>query len=581
MHGIVKVLLLGLLFWSALQVLNETSTIRLFLLYRLENKEKALTHIQHTRAQPCPQLSSTTLAQHFHSTQGEDEFLMNYFNGLCHGTYIEMGALDGVRSSNTFAFNKLLEWKGVLIELNPTSYQKLAQNRPNEIATIHAAVCDSRKTVHWYKAKAGPLCGIWEFTSPHYRERWWVNASLKDTVPIECSPLQHLLDKHAPNHSFFDIFSLDVEGAEFQVLQSLDFEKVGFGMILVENDTHNMRKNLAVTTMLQSLGYNLLQRQGNNDVYVNKNFGIIYKDFLTMEGIQESKKDTTHEGQESNKRTVVSKPNSISNEFSPQNRQLFLFDPSMSSSLKGATMDSIGPQWSDATNYSDLLSLSSKWRIHPKEALCDQAPNNIASRTILLSHAVPKTGGTTVRSATFRQIRETCPSAGAAADQKGAFSHVDLMKALMKNCSSTDSYVLAGDKTFPALDDDSNIAIVHTVAFRNYKEWSKSALNQIIKRGGLNRCQAVRDALSKNCQPLEELNHNQYSKVQLERILKHSLSLKDIVIMYDYKDTTKFQTQIRSQLGLKQLLLKNHNEGRSSETCSPDVLEMFYKCHEI
>ena len=32
---------------------------------------------------------------------------------------------------------------------------------------------------------------------------------------------------------YFDFFSLDIEGSEFEALQSLDFSKVGFGIILV------------------------------------------------------------------------------------------------------------------------------------------------------------------------------------------------------------------------------------------------------------------------------------------------------------------------------------------------------------
>ena len=76
-----------------------------------------------------------------------------------------------------------------------------------------------------------------------------------DTTPISCCPLQDILDEHAPSHSFFDIFSLDVEGSELEVLLSLDFTKVSFGIIIVESSGHDERKDLAVEALVRSNGY--------------------------------------------------------------------------------------------------------------------------------------------------------------------------------------------------------------------------------------------------------------------------------------------------------------------------------------
>jgi len=241
-----------------------------------------------TLAHLCPAVSMEKLVPDFHSQQKEDATLLQWFNGLCNGTYIEMGALDGFRFSNTFVFNKVFHWHGVLVELSPTNYKNLVKNRPDEIATVHAAVCGKKRTVHWYQSSGNALSGVWEFASDSYRKTWWKDATFEDTVPIECSPLQDILDKHAPHTSFFDIFSLDVEGAEFEVLQSIDFRKVGFGMIVVENDTNNPRKNLAVRGFLQENGYFMLQPLGNNDIMVNKDFGSIYKDLISPISIDDS-----------------------------------------------------------------------------------------------------------------------------------------------------------------------------------------------------------------------------------------------------------------------------------------------------
>ena len=79
----------------------------------------------------------------------EDVFAFeHFFFGVENGTFLELGALDGVRYSNSYALDRQLGWKGVLIEASPPSYARLALNRPQQI-TVLAAVCDVNRTVHY------------------------------------------------------------------------------------------------------------------------------------------------------------------------------------------------------------------------------------------------------------------------------------------------------------------------------------------------------------------------------------------------------------------------------------------------
>jgi hypothetical protein len=61
----------------------------------------------------------------------EDKFLHEtYFPNKIGGTYIELGALDGVLYSNTKFFQDQLGWHGILIEPHPFAYQMLEKNHP-------------------------------------------------------------------------------------------------------------------------------------------------------------------------------------------------------------------------------------------------------------------------------------------------------------------------------------------------------------------------------------------------------------------------------------------------------------------
>ena len=69
----------------------------------------------------------------WHSLYHEDrDLLVNFYKKkeYCNGTFVEMGALDGDRKSNTWVFEEYFKWTGLLIEANPINAQKLIINRP-------------------------------------------------------------------------------------------------------------------------------------------------------------------------------------------------------------------------------------------------------------------------------------------------------------------------------------------------------------------------------------------------------------------------------------------------------------------
>ena len=237
-----------------------------------------------TNATRCSQMTPPqSLKVHQKSQRGEDQQLLEWFSGLCGGRYLEMGGLDGITFSNTFVFQQALQWTGVLVELGPTNYAKLKVNRPYD-TTIHAAVCGTPQTIHYYERDA--TGGIWEFTPPSFRDRWWQGARLEDCTVVDCVPLQTILEQTMPHQDtfFFDFFSLDIEGAELEALQSLDHTRVGFGVIVVEADEHNPLKNMALRLTLLEAGYQYLEQESTRDSYnqwfVHPQFHTIYQDWI-------------------------------------------------------------------------------------------------------------------------------------------------------------------------------------------------------------------------------------------------------------------------------------------------------------
>ena len=188
---------------------------------------------------------------------------------------MEMGALDGVRGSNTYMFDVGLGWTGTLIEATPSDYASIAQNRPNT-QHFNAAVCSSAGVVHAVEGR-GEVDGIWEFMDEQFRKQFHAGFNVNDLHEVPCRPLDAILAK--AGIPFYDLFSLDVEGAEYSVLETVDFSKVAFGVIVVEAWTAlkgQVRKDLAVRAILERNGYH----DEWNEYYINAAFDLIYRGLI-------------------------------------------------------------------------------------------------------------------------------------------------------------------------------------------------------------------------------------------------------------------------------------------------------------
>ena len=214
----------------------------------------------------------------YKSQSGEDrELQKRFFTDLCKGRYLEIGGLNGVRFSNSFVYNKGLNWTGVLVEASPQSYRELIKNRPNEIANVHAGVCEKEMDLHWVESARDPAVrGFREFAAPSFQKQWWSEEATRNAEVVKCQPLEKILHEKVGAEFYFDFFTLDVEGAELSVLRSINFDLVGFGVIVMEADDHNTTKNMVARELLESNGYVYLEDKSRSSWFRNKDFESIY-----------------------------------------------------------------------------------------------------------------------------------------------------------------------------------------------------------------------------------------------------------------------------------------------------------------
>jgi Methyltransferase FkbM domain len=127
------------------------------------------------------------------------------------GFFVECGAFDGLTYSNTFYLERQLQWSGLMIEAGPINF-KLALEKNRNVSLVPA--CLSLTT----KPK------VVNFPFAHYAGfKINENASLS-TVKVQCLPFYSIL--LAMNRTTIDLFSLDIEGNELDVLRTIPFDKV-------------------------------------------------------------------------------------------------------------------------------------------------------------------------------------------------------------------------------------------------------------------------------------------------------------------------------------------------------------------
>lgn len=193
---------------------------------------------------------------------GQDLNVLKYYNNKLNGFFVEIGASDGIKFSNTYLLETSYNWKGICVEPLPHQFQNLCKNRPNSYCCNNAIYNQSNLNVLFDIANnADMLSGISNHIDRHKQE---VEKN-KTQITVQTLSINDLLIKYnAPQ--FIEYLSLDTEGSELEILKSLDFDKYKFGLIDVEHNFIEPRRTL-IRKLLLSNNYEYLFANNFDDSY--------------------------------------------------------------------------------------------------------------------------------------------------------------------------------------------------------------------------------------------------------------------------------------------------------------------------
>lgn len=149
------------------------------------------------------------------------------------GFFVECGAARGEVFSNTLRLERSRNWTGLLIEANPDSFDKLLKTRRKSYAVNSCLSLNNESGMVRFQIDRTGYEGFVGGIETGFNKETF-RSYKKQFVPldIQCFPFYAIIQAMGVTH--IDYFSLDVEGPELEILETIPLDKVHIDMFTIE-----------------------------------------------------------------------------------------------------------------------------------------------------------------------------------------------------------------------------------------------------------------------------------------------------------------------------------------------------------
>jgi hypothetical protein len=189
------------------------------------------------------------------------------------GFYVGIGAFHPKLGSNTYRFWKR-GWRGINVDVDDFKMAQFRRFRPNDInLTLGVSSMNGERTFYFQAADSYGSMSSFEREFAEDRGRKLKRPVESRTVAV-CT-LNALLETHLPRRPdgrfvTIDLYDIDVEGHEYEVLKNVDFDRFGPRCLCVEIHAAAISELIETPTfqLLWSHGYELVAWPAPSCIFV-------------------------------------------------------------------------------------------------------------------------------------------------------------------------------------------------------------------------------------------------------------------------------------------------------------------------
>ena len=185
-------------------------------------------------------------------------------------TYLDVGANHPFIFNNTYYFYTR-GYRGVSVEPDPRLYALLVKKRPREKHLNIGVGAGRSDNMKFYVMSNSTLSTFSQEEANRYAESG--SYRIERILNVDLIPITEIFDAYFGGHSA-DFVSIDVEGLDFEIISSIDFERYRPAIICVETIVYSEHRDGGKVThieeVLKSKGYMLYADTHINTIFVDR-----------------------------------------------------------------------------------------------------------------------------------------------------------------------------------------------------------------------------------------------------------------------------------------------------------------------
>ena len=180
----------------------------------------------------------------------EDTAILDYFKDKKSGFYVDVGCYHPIHRNNTYLLYKK-NWRGINIDVSQFSVELFDHLRPDDL-NYNCAVSNKNETVKLFFQKE--LSQLSTIENDQAKKVFQGNIKEKE---IQAFTLDEILNRDKYKNVKIDFLNIDVEGADFKVLNGLSFQKFNPELICVEIHDKEIKES-KIYNFLKDKNYQLI-----------------------------------------------------------------------------------------------------------------------------------------------------------------------------------------------------------------------------------------------------------------------------------------------------------------------------------